>query len=336
MGLADITFASVEKAIENYDAVGKDVFLAAYGFSNATKYWILREGNRYPSKAIVGAAHKFIDGKPLSADSFSGGEATVVQRLRQLGFEIEVLERNPDWTRDELILALDLYLSNPSNIPGKASAEIITLSNLLNKMHRLSGGEITPTFRNPSGVYMKLMNIRAIDPTFTKQGKVGMNKGGDLVKVIWAEYAGKTAELKRNARSIRNAVSNANEIEVAKLPTVDLYEGEEGGVVLSLHRRYERDRKLSEKKKTAARTLGALSCEACGFDFEKTYGDLGLNFIEVHHTKPVHSLAAGTKTKLDDLALLCSNCHRMAHRKRTPLTLEEIRHALKDAAKNWS
>jgi 5-methylcytosine-specific restriction enzyme A len=313
MTLADITFSAVEKAIEEYDEIGKVVFLRSYGFGDSKKYWIVHNGNRYPSKAIAGAAHKFIDGKPLSAAVFSGGDATVVQKLKHLGFEVDELERNPNWTRDELILALDLYFTNRSNIPGKTSAEILALS----------------TFRNLNGVYMKLMNIRALDPAYTRQGKVGMMAGGQLEKVIWAEYAGRMAELKESANAIRNAVSNVNETEVAKLPTVDYHEGEEGGVVISLHRRYERDRKLIENKKKAAKAAGEFSCEVCGFDFEKTYGELGADFIEVHHNKPVHSITPGTKTRLSDLALLCSNCHRMAHRKRIPLSLAEIRSALK-------
>ena len=37
-------------------------------------------------------------------------------------------ERNPGWTRDELILALDLYVRFKGNPPGKGSAEIMGLS----------------------------------------------------------------------------------------------------------------------------------------------------------------------------------------------------------------
>jgi 5-methylcytosine-specific restriction protein A len=66
----------------------------------------------------------------------------------------------------------------------------------------------------------------------------------------------------------------------------------------------------------------------CGFDFKAVYGDIGEGYIEVHHTMPFHAMVAGTKIKLADLALLCANCHRMAHRQRLPLTLDAIRLAL--------
>ena len=85
--------------------------------------------------------------------------------------------------------------------------------------------------------------------------------------------------------------------------------------------KYERDPKvrrifLKGKK---------LKCEVCGFDFEAVYGALGRGYIEVHHKKPV---SEGVRmTDLDrDLAMLCSNCHRMIHsRKNHMITIEELK-----------
>jgi 5-methylcytosine-specific restriction protein A len=45
---------------------------------------------------------------------------------------------------------------------------------------------------------------------------------------------------------------------------------------------------------------------------------------ECHHTKPVHAPKPGDKTKVGDLRLICSNCHRMIHAKRLWLTMEEL------------
>ncbi|MGN5374851.1 HNH endonuclease [Sphingomonas hankookensis] len=72
---------------------------------------------------------------------------------------------------------------------------------------------------------------------------------------------------------------------------------------------------------------GPLVCEVCAFDFEATYGELGAGYIEVHHLKPVHTLKPGSKVKLSDLALLCANCHRMAHRKPSSITFRTLRDA---------
>jgi 5-methylcytosine-specific restriction protein A len=238
---------------------------------------------------------------------------------------IDAPDRNPAWSRDELILALDLYMTNPASPPGKGSSEVAALSDLLNKMHRLNGINASPTLRNENGVYLKMMNLRALDPMFTAQGKVGMQSGGAQERIVWADYTGRRAELAADANAIRDAVARADETALAKLPQAEPYEGEEGGVIIRLHKRYERDPKLVREKREAAKASGVLVCEVCGFDFKAAYGDLGEGYIEVHHLKPVHTLKPGAKTKLEDLALLCANCHRMTHRERLPVSVEKLK-----------
>lgn len=44
-------------------------------------------------------------------------------------------------------------------------------------------------------------------------------------------------------------------------------------------------------------------------------GSGGKDFIEGHHTKLISELSDGDKTRVEDIAMLCSNCHRMVHRK---------------------
>ena len=63
---------------------------------------------------------------------------------------------------------------------------------------------------------------------------------------------------------------------------------------------------------------GRVFCECCGFDFGIAYGEIGDEYIEVHHTKPFSQATAeagGTHAvRVSDMALLCSNCHSMIHR----------------------
>jgi 5-methylcytosine-specific restriction enzyme A len=55
------------------------------------------------------------------------------------------------------------------------------------------------------------------------------------------------------------------------------------------------------------------------------YGtELGEGFIECHHRSPLSELDKPTKTTLDDLALVCSNCHSMLHRSGCNLTVEQL------------
>lgn len=92
------------------------------------------------------------------------------------------------------------------------------------------------------------------------------------------------------------------------------------------HRVRERDPKLRKAKLAAVRKAhGRVACEACGFDFAATYGaERAAEFIECHHTTPLHVTGA-VETRLEDLALLCSNCHRMVHVRPPWLTLDELR-----------
>lgn len=62
---------------------------------------------------------------------------------------------------------------------------------------------------------------------------------------------------------------------------------------------------------------GHLVCEVpgCGFDFQEKYGVLGNGFAEVHHLNPLSQVSAeGVRNNLNDLAVVCSNCHAMIHR----------------------
>ena len=91
MGLSDLTSRdAVLDAVREFDELGRDRFLAKYGFGGARQYVLEIEGRLYDSKAIVGAAHGFQFPKlgPLDASRFSGGEATVRRRLTALGFRV--------------------------------------------------------------------------------------------------------------------------------------------------------------------------------------------------------------------------------------------------------
>ncbi len=67
-------------------------------------------------------------------------------------------------------------------------------------------------------------------------------------------------------------------------------------------------------------------CLVCGFDFEATYGELGVGIIEVHHENP-RAVCAGAYTidAIADLKPVCANCHRMLHRGTAAITVDALR-----------
>jgi len=122
----------------------------------------------------------------------------------------------------------------------------------------------------------------------------------------------------------------APQAKLVASPIDDEEEFPEGRVLYRLHRTHERSPKLVAKAKARAlRNGGKLRCEVCNFDFYAKYGELGKDYIECHHTIPVCELDCGNTTKLKDVALVCSNCHRILHRKRPWLSIDKLRERLK-------
>ncbi|GHS97596.1 hypothetical protein FACS189421_04680 [Bacteroidia bacterium] len=86
--------------------------------------------------------------------------------------------------------------------------------------------------------------------------------------------------------------------------------------------------KRSREARNECIKLKGCYCNICGFDFQKTYGDLGKDYIEVHHITSIGELTTskgyeGTDPA-KDLIPLCSNCHSMIHRKNPPYKPNEI------------
>lgn len=212
VSLADVDRPAVLKAVREFDRIGEVAFLKQYGFRQARGYFLVHDGQRYPSKAIMGVAYgyQFPDRGPLSGREFSGGEQTVFGWLDRLGFTVTQ--------------------------PG---------------------------------------DTQTVDD----------DQQGD-----------------------------ATDPEAEAFP--------EGELSYRHHIARERSARLVRLRKRQAR--GDLRCQACGFDFATVYGPLGEGYIECHHVRPVSELRAGETTRVQDLALVCANCHRMLHRRRPWLGMDAL------------
>jgi 5-methylcytosine-specific restriction enzyme A len=68
-----------------------------------------------------------------------------------------------------------------------------------------------------------------------------------------------------------------------------------------------------------------VQCVVCGFDFEETYGDIGTDFIHVHHLTQLSDIGQGYEVNpVKDLRPVCPNCHAMLHKRNPPYTIEEL------------
>ncbi len=100
----------------------------------------------------------------------------------------------------------------------------------------------------------------------------------------------------------------------------------EGKIRVFYTTQYERN---PSNRRDAVKIHGTI-CQACGFDFEKTYGEIGKDYIEVHHVKPLcEGEGAVEVNAATDLICVCANCHRMIHRRKDKvLSLKELQKLL--------
>lgn len=114
----------------------------------------------------------------------------------------------------------------------------------------------------------------------------------------------------------------------------EICETEEGRLEGKRYARYITKYERNPLNRLNAIKIHGTKCMACGFDFEKVYGNYGRNFIEVHHVKPLYDLGKEEVVNPQtDLVCLCSNCHRMIHRKKEAiLSMEQLMQIIEETA----
>lgn len=234
------------------------------------------------------------------------------------------MARNPNWTRDEVILALDLYLREGRQQLDATNPKVVELSRLLNRLPIHAPELRAKEFRNPAGVSMKLGNFLAVDPAYDG---TGLSRGSRLEREIWDEFAGDRYRIHSLAEAIRANYKAAEPLEPYTADEEE--EFAEGRILTRIHKERERSASAVKRKKERVQAeTGRLACEACGFDFHEVYGPLGHGFAECHHTVPVSELEKGQRTRLSELAIVCANCHRMLHRSRPLMSVPDLREIL--------
>jgi 5-methylcytosine-specific restriction enzyme A len=219
--------------------------------------------------------------------------------------------RRLDWRWEEIVLACDLVYKNGWRQLDEGDPRVRELSGILQRMSIHPLDARLSNFRNLAGVAQKTRNIATVHP-----GYVGRpSNGNKLDKKVLDEFLD-------DPESMRNVAARLRQLALTDEPgnIFELFGDEDGSVMegrylLRFHRIRERSSKLRDKKiRSVLARGGPLICEVCRFNFEEFYGDLGKGFIECHHVEPLHESGERSRT-IHDLALLCSNCHHMIHRK---------------------
>ncbi len=327
MGIKDVARQDVLKAIAEFDDIGRDAFLDRYGMGEAKTYVIRYEGGEYDSKAIMAAGHGHHPGfAPLEAREFSGGEAHTVKQLRNLGFTVP--SNQLEWKPDELILVCDLLYENDWKDLKKTDERFQELSDLLQQLPIYPPEVRGSQFRSRDSVRRKYGNLMTSHPDYQKKP----TKGGAGDPKVVQDFIDDGPKMHKIAQAIRAGIKSGQLQEAyQELPDLDDpdYEDEatpEGGLLKREHFYRERDRKKRRQKIDQHKNAnnGKVTCETCGFDFGAVYGSHGDGYIECHHIIPL-SESGPTTTRLADLILICSNCHRMIHRRSPWLNPVQLR-----------
>jgi hypothetical protein len=218
--LRGLTIDAVDATLAEYDAIGREAFLTKYEFGDARGLYLVRDGKRYESKAVVGAAIGRLPGRTaLRSGDFSGGIASVVRALDRLGYTVidERAPRNPKWATEEIILALDLYLTHGQL--DDTDPEVEELSVALNALNIHPSRPDAGRWRNPNGVALKLANFAHFDPGYPGRG---MSGGSKLDEELFEKLQPYPDLVSRLAADIRSGarVDPAN-LPIAAPPLVD-------------------------------------------------------------------------------------------------------------------
>ncbi|GGO22352.1 HNH endonuclease [Deinococcus humi] len=204
------------------------------------------------------------------------------------------------------------------------------LSDVLRRLDFHPPAMIHENFRSESSVTTKLKGL------MQTVGEIESNKldydfapgSGHLDRKVILEFAGDYVRLKSYTDFWRRYGAVPESVFQDTRGVGQPLDLEEGRRLLKEH--YKRERKpriVREKLQSTLEREGQLLCEVCGFNFNTAYGKLGEGFAECHHLQPLGELPddEGVTTTLDDLAVVCSNCHRMLHRGPMMLSVEGLR-----------
>lgn len=114
-----------------------------------------------------------------------------------------------NWTREETIIAFNVYCKIPFKRSSKFNPTVIKYAELID--------------RTPSALNMKIGNIARLDPELKKQGIVGLKHGSKLEEEVWEEFNGDWESLAFESEALIAKLSDKSIEEVVEIE--DIKEG---------------------------------------------------------------------------------------------------------------
>lgn len=219
---------------------------------------------------------------------------------------------NASFTRDEVILALDVLYHSDGKPFTKSSLAIAELCELLQELPIYPQEERPPIFRNESGVSHQLSQLRLSSEKGFKDPNVGI-----IFYNVLHEFEADMSSLHEIAQAIRRNKDYYSRYSFGRIEETDGMP--EGALLSHLHRVIEvRDGAGLSKEKR---------CAICKIAPNEIYQ--GSDLLEMHLLVPITELDAGRKYKASEFATVCPTCHAALHRLRPWRTRETIEDILR-------
>ncbi len=244
---------------------------------------------------------------------------TAIKTLSYRQVEIlRMLYSFPQSTATALELTFMINPNATSNIVasgqiGKIGKSIANSLNVEPYLYDSGKGKLSPAY------------FSLIGPYYIQEGKTKNDRPGWKMKenLISALISLNLVSRQDNDKTILDNLPTEEQFDNAEL-------FKEGKVTEVFVNRYERN---SKARLECIKHFGN-NCFACGFNFEKNYGDIGKNFIQVHHKKQLSEIKREyIIDPKEDLVPLCSNCHSVIHLRNPAYSVEELKRMTK---KNYS
>lgn len=91
------------------------------------------------------------------------------------------MPKSNNWTKEETIIAFNIYCKIPFKSSSKSNPIIIKYANIIG--------------RSPSALNMKIGNFGRLDPALRKQGILGLGNGSKMDEKVWNEFNGNWEKL---------------------------------------------------------------------------------------------------------------------------------------------
>ncbi|MFV0146633.1 HNH endonuclease [Empedobacter falsenii] len=130
------------------------------------------------------------------------------------------MAKNNNWTREETIIAFNVYCKVPFKSSSKTNPTIIKYANIIG--------------RSPSALNMKVGNFGRLDPELRKQGIVGLGNGSKLDEIVWNEFNGNWDKLAFESEKLIAEFQNKSIEQIESFNIEDFPKGEERETIIKV------------------------------------------------------------------------------------------------------